>query len=437
MSFLHADPTDLEGTGLAIVQAISGAVTYYPCLTIGNDVIVDQPIVIGSGGGALDALGDSSIDGDTIAEWLSVEVLSPGQDPAVSTRVIFDRVDPAQRASGTIDLSSITQVDLVDVPEVGAVFAPTLDLMTFSVAVAPTPIDHLIHGPNRQDPISLIASLAQALPLLHDDLSARLSGELGYRSFPDAPNVTAITGRLDRPTDPDSTMSVLTDMLHRSVATLPLADREATAHPGLVSGALAHAAERVLTDPAALGELANGAGLDQRIGPSVGAIFAEAARQSIPTRTLLPVVGTMTLRTLDASDRAKVGMRAALDAGYVVVVPERWVDLGDGPMTGWWLIDPRSGFTVDQLETGGSATLIEYAERIATYVYGPLQKFRTLGCAVTFAAMAAAIVSAVGATVQLKEAQNAGGAVTGAFISFAGNLVGATGGLLAPIAGCD
>jgi hypothetical protein len=89
---------------------------------------------------------------------------------------------------------------------------------------------------------------------------------------------------------------------------------------------------------------------------SVGAIFEAAAAQGIATRLLVEQLPA------DAAydpDEAKL-LRQALDAGQLVIIPERPVDLGGVQRLGWWLVDPVSGATVDQMDDGGGQVVIQY-----------------------------------------------------------------------------
>jgi hypothetical protein len=51
----------------------------------------------------------------------------------------------------------------------------------------------------------------------------------------------------------------------------------------------------------------------------------------------------------------------ALTAGLVVVVPERPVALGGEDRVGWWLVDPATGATADQMDDGRGVTMAEFA----------------------------------------------------------------------------
>jgi hypothetical protein len=50
----------------------------------------------------------------------------------------------------------------------------------------------------------------------------------------------------------------------------------------------------------------------------------------------------------------------ALEAGRVVIVPERPVTIGNAPRSGWWEVDPATGHTLDRLDDGRGAELGEY-----------------------------------------------------------------------------
>src|SRR5581483_10410938 len=51
----------------------------------------------------------------------------------------------------------------------------------------------------------------------------------------------------------------------------------------------------------------------------------------------------------------------ALQAGRIVIVPARPVRLDGHDRIGWWLVDPNTGATADQMDDGGGSTMGEYA----------------------------------------------------------------------------
>ena len=42
---------------------------------------------------------------------------------------------------------------------------------------------------------------------------------------------------------------------------------------------------------------------------------------------------------------------------------------GDRERVGWWLVNPVTGATIDQLDDGGGATLVEYGQRVVAAVH--------------------------------------------------------------------
>ncbi|MDQ2682862.1 MAG: hypothetical protein M3Y37_04985, partial [Chloroflexota bacterium] len=108
----------------------------------------------------------------------------------------------------------------------------------------------------------------------------------------------------------------------------------------------------------------------------VGRVFEEARRQEIPTVVLQP--GLRDASSLEVDEAARIRIAAALEEGYVVIVPERAVSINGTGRTGWWLVDPGTGTTLDQLDNGRGATLPEWA-RIALFVACYGIGFYTLG----------------------------------------------------------
>ena len=91
---------------------------------------------------------------------------------------------------------------------------------------------------------------------------------------------------------------------------------------------------------------------------SVGAIFEEAAAQGLDVVVLR---GPEPPDDLSLGPEAAARLRAALEQGWVAIVPERPVELGGKEQLGWWLVDPADGSTVDQLAEGGGANYVEHS----------------------------------------------------------------------------
>jgi hypothetical protein len=251
------------------------------------------------------------------------------------------------RESGVVDPYTIPVAELVDLGDgYGAQYLPTRAVRAFSVTGA-TPNGKMLVQELGLDEVGEVSLLAGLFDTTRALLGVEEAGSLGSLGFPDA---AAVTSLVAEPTATGTTVSV--DVWHRPFGAVGLAGVTPTVPPAMLAGVLPHAVERAILerDPAT------------SVGPvipavSVGAVFEAAAQQGIPTSLLaesLPVDAVY-----DPASREL--LQRALDAGRLVIVPERPVDLGGRPRLGWWLLDPVSGATVDQMDDGGGQVTIENA----------------------------------------------------------------------------
>jgi hypothetical protein len=63
----------------------------------------------------------------------------------------------------------------------------------------------------------------------------------------------------------------------------------------------------------------------------------------------------------------------ALAAGWIVIVPERSVELDGVARSGWWLIDPATGWTRDELDTGKGSASFRFVDSTGMR-YGPMSE---------------------------------------------------------------
>jgi len=173
----------------------------------------------------------------------------------------------------------------------------------------------------------------------------------------------------------------------------------------------------------------------------VGRVFEEADRQGVEVLTILPDETAGGRLPANVSPEIVSLLQMAGAAGLIVIVPERPVDLDGTPAIGWWLVDPVTGTVRDQFETGQGATLVEYAQRVVNFLYGPLSKFRSLGCAIAFVGLLGSVLAYGGAVAAAYDAASNPTATTAAKVSAVLALGGGTGalagGLLGPLVGCQ
>jgi hypothetical protein len=166
-----------------------------------------------------------------------------------------------------------------------------------------------------------------------------------------------VTSLVAEPTASGATVAL--DIWHRPFGAVGLADVMPTVPPAMLAGIIPHAVERAMMER-------EPASADGSVVPvlSVGAVFEAAAAQGIPTRLL---AGSL---PADApyDPESRVLLQRALDAGRLVIVPERSVDLGGRPRIGWWLVDPDTSATVDQMDDGMATSIVQWGVYVSVFM---------------------------------------------------------------------
>lgn len=374
---------------LGIAAAITGEQQYLPMVLVGDELVEGAVLTLTSGGGVLDALGEESggAEGQTLAEWLEIDVRVPGGDVRSAVRNVFDRVSPSDRESGILDLSALAPIELTHIDdEIGDIFLPFSGPIIVSVAGQPLPwsafdIDVLPTDVAAADDTGLMVSCAQAFHFIRDICGLEFLPTLGHHFYADQPTVLAMflapTAILGEGTQ-NVTFGV--DILSAHHGASVVQGTASPIHAGIAAGVLDHVAERLLVE--GLFSLPEAPPL---IAVSVGLVFEQAAADGVPVITLQPD-SREAMPDVPPSVRAHID--AALDLGRVVIVPARRVTVAGEPHIGWWEIDPESGHTVDRLDNGRSASLGEIA-LLLWRVIKATACYRAVGSAVLFVVRAA------------------------------------------------
>jgi hypothetical protein len=221
-------------------------------------------------------------------------------------------------------------------------YAPCRTLRAFSVSSGPANLKSLIEDVALRG-VGQTSLMSGGLCALRDVHGLELAAALACRPFDDVPNVVSW---VFEPSN-DGARVVYTmgpDIWHRSTGTLGLTGLVPTAPPAVIAGVLQHVIERI-----GVGEVSADVAGPRTVAPSVGAIFDQASAEDIPTRLfqgILPADATY-------EPEHRLSIQRALDAGLIVIVPERAVDVGGKQRLGWWLVDPVTGATTDEREDGG------------------------------------------------------------------------------------
>jgi hypothetical protein len=410
VSYTNIKQSTYKSLGVSIGTILEGTVNYVPTFLIGRDVLsADQLVQFGTGEGVFSELGgETSSEGDTLAEWLITEIVTPDGALEPIERVIFDRVGIEKRAesaaAGTpIDLTAIPPIELVDLGEAGTVYPPMLNIYGLAVVGGRVPAWFFDSSRVSDDVLANFSFAEHGFHFLRDQLSLEYGLTKGHRFYVNAPNVTGYAIEPANITEGQSPeFSIEADLIYRSVAPLPVTSAQPEDNAGILAGVLAHVAERVSLEARDWA----GEAQPQRLpaATSVGRVFEEAKKQGIAVAVLTPGTAEADLATLDVSAQASTRIKDALASGFAVIVPEKSVQIDGAPLSGWWEIDLATSKTADRMENGrgnvalrSSALLgpmAEFAALIEADILAGGPAIRAIGCATAAGFFAVAIVMA-------------------------------------------
>ncbi|MGN6483849.1 MAG: hypothetical protein ACTHMX_05545, partial [Thermomicrobiales bacterium] len=368
----------LEGLGYTLSEMFTGAASFLPVLAVRDDVrTAATPVVLGSSGssslaGALDAATPEGggADGELVALWLAVDIQSPGRDPVSVQRTILDRIGVARRAAATIDDSHLAPVSLVTNVDTGQQTIPEFAALTLlTVESADLPPAVVADQTAVLDTWGALQLMGPSFSTYRKTLGRLIEQPAGIRSFAQVPGVVAFTLGRDDPSSPDSPAHVAMDILFRDpgieLTGTPPADAP---NASLAAGVLDQVAEEMLFDPTLRGAAASAA----PPAVTVGAVFAAAKQAGV---AVVVVTDESSLSRITAPDEAMTRLAAVIAQGLVAVVPVQPVTVLGTPRTGWWVVDPATGRTRDELDNGGgyagtTAGPVRYA--LQTVDYGVL-----------------------------------------------------------------
>ena len=373
--FIAHGPADWLGVG----AAITGEQQYVPMLVVGEELAEGSIVTLTSGDGVADVFDDESggAEGQTLAEWIEIDVRLPGGEVRNAARNVFDRVSPADRDSGTIDLTALAPIEVTHIDdEIGDIFLPFSGPIVLSVAGQPLPWSAYDVDVVADDDTGVIVACAQAFHFIRDICGLELLPTIGHQVYADEPTVLAMflspTAILEEGTQ-NITFGV--DILSAHHGASVIQDSASSTRAGIAAGVLDHVAERLLVE--GLFSLPEAPPL---VAVSVGLVFEQAAADGVPVVTLQPEAREA---MPDVPPSVQALITAALDHGRVVVVPARSVTVAGEDHIGWWELDPESGHTIDRLDNGRSVSMGE-AGLLLLKVIKATACYRAVGSAVLF-----------------------------------------------------
>jgi transglutaminase-like putative cysteine protease len=431
VAVLNIERQGLKALGSSITESLEGGTTYLPCVVLG-DTVVAGPGVLRFGGND-DAFADEAIadtafgpivpgEGDPTAEWVEVAITSPGEEPILVRREMFDRLGPAARSTGTLDRASLPPVELTQLePDGPPDYLPAQRSHWLMVHTGIVGGEALGEALLSQDLGVTLANAAHVYHTIREGGGAELGMPSGTRTYLDAPNLVALTVDQEQGDALELRMRTRLDIWHRSFGVVPVSGIDPASSPRLIAGVASQVAERL-----AFGEASRDPGVAGSIA-SVGAVFDAARRDGLGLRVLRAPEDAA---ALPYAPDALVRLRDSLADGWLAVAPERTVLIGEEDRAGWWLIDPLSGRAVDQMDDGrgeemGGYLTIEYGSFRASI---PIRRMAV--CAAWIAAMTAGILSIYGGVWQAVQGAAAGSGLAGGL-----GAVAAAGGAALAVAG--
>ncbi len=378
-----------------------------------------------AGEDATDALGSGTVgvqDGETLAVWLVTEIASPDREVITISRPLLDRVPPEQRATGSILPETIPPIELVPTTIGADTPGPFDGLTVLHVDVARTPpIDDIVRSTNDQV-FGPFGSMGPVLAGFRDAIGMDLEGAAGYWSFPSGPNVTAFHA------SGGETAMMRVDLIRRERTSLALEDGTPETHPLVLSGVLDAIAEQLILMPETRGETSDNS--TYQTGPSIGAIFTAAAQAGVAIR-LIQSTGDAEGTPLDTGNPQ---VTAVLDEGTWIIAPESPVTINGDEAYGWWVVDPATGVTRDQLADGTAGASMRLPRRLV-FALGNIPGYSLLTRAIAWVVANSGKLACLGvgvawgflyskAAIKAVRGNSAGGVIAGGVVS-AGGMAGA------------
>jgi len=369
-------PDDFQGLGFAVEHLISGQSSFIPSMIAGDRYIVaDQPVSFGGAGSDFlnslesnDADSSGPISGETLALYFVVDIASPNIEPVSIERTILDRIGPERRQQDSPDFSSIPPVDLVGDFDGNPVVAELAAAWLLTVEVARFPLSMVMSNSAELENYGPLFVQAPGLSAFRQRLCIEAEVPDGYYSFPGTPQVTLSSLALVNAENPESAVRLDIDLLHHlpNFAILNNAtDTSHTVHPGIMTGVLNQAAEQAAY--AAMLHQSDAPADALVIEPNVGMIFSAAMDAGI---SAVAITSMDDLNKVDLAPASLGMIEQALAGGWIVVAPESPIQFDNIPRAGWWLVNPKTGMTLDQMDNGKSYASIIFRTNGTVFAEG-------------------------------------------------------------------
>ena len=348
--FLHEEQA---GTG-GMFNKASGTKVFTPLLFIDNEEIKGKPITIQTGKG-LGGLFGGGASREPVAEWLEFEFHDPSGNIKKVERALFDRVGYAPRANGK---SAGTKMQPLD-------YNWFYSVSNMAVVTGKVPPEFFQEKARTEKKPGYFRAVVLGATLFNHSvhfqrtlLPALFFEDKDVKSYIDGPSLTITTVSERQNKENDTVTSVSIDFAHKSRRTVTLAPDRIPPYERIFEGVLDFNVERAFLEQ--FETLDETVAMDGSIPAyrNVGMVFDLAIEEKIPF-TVITEKTVRRLKALELSSEAKARAKASLAKGNVVIVPTAMVPGPPDQMVGWWVIDPVTGLTEDEMDDGRHQAMSE------------------------------------------------------------------------------
>ena len=323
----------------------------------------DAGIFVDAFGGGVEETPES--EGLLTAEWIEFEIGVPGRASRTIRREVFDLLGPAARYRAAAvevrfddasrlrrGMSLLGETDILVLgcqlseQYVELVFNTSLleqreTMMGILRASADENMSRLVELSSQLDPVPIqlygLALAREALSPVKNDV------------YIDSPNVLSFHRRLGPADDGQLIRSNSLDIIANDVSARRDSD---PLRARLTQGVVDTAAESLFV--VGCHECGPADNVSNMLLAS-----SEAGVEWFPVRRLDDLAGG----NFGLSDDARYRVEQDLNAGYVVLLPKRPVDIAGRDLVGWWRVHPISGATLGIMESGEGVAIVEYLKQ--------------------------------------------------------------------------
>jgi transglutaminase-like putative cysteine protease len=311
---------------------------------------------------------ESEIPSDSIltAEWVEFEIKTPGAEPRISRRSVFDLIGPAARSKNRLGETGITssqrvQRALAMLGETGILIQSCNYTPEF---LAEWTVQRLLK--NRDILPNYIRRLSQMKGL--GEMANRLTRLPGpehtfglFRShlaaekpnfYLDRPNIACLRTDLRQSEDGNVVTAAGFDIVFNGISAFRSRDIDSF-KANVAQGILDTNLEAIMLRA------------PDRVYNNTAELFAQSRLQSINWK-LVRSPEDAVIKKLAISEDTKERLAKELRDGNIAILPPTSLNLGGNGYFGWWRIDPATGETLGISESGrgGSQTMLEYLEAL-------------------------------------------------------------------------